>query len=203
MSLIYNGKFILVPTYTPGYLLSEDAKFQDERPIMHIAISLDWLRKDFAATDPDVDMETFMDEEATYDDFEDTAMRALQDNWFAFAVYDNGEEEKVIFPERENIAAGSMGSVMQAYHEYMREETIFEHVCRKAKEIPYNARKGCPVGFMVDNGRLVFGESDPARYANRDGAEQAFIDILARCGETVLKNPEYGTLSLGPILADV
>lgn len=203
MPKIYNKKFVLVPTYTPEYLLSEDAKYQDERPIMHIAIDLNWLRKDFAAIDPEADLEAFLDEEATYDDFEGTAERALLDGWFAFAIYDNGEKEEVIFPERENPGSGSVADMMRAYHEYMREETIFEHICRKAKEIPYNARMGCPVGFMVDNGSLVFSDSDSARYANRDGAEQAFIDILARCGETVLKNPEYGTLSLGPVLADV
>lgn len=191
MPKVYNKKFVLVPTYTPEHLLSEDAKYLDERPLIHIAIDIDWLRRDFSSWMDTISLEEYLDTEATYDSFEDTALRALLDGWFAFAVYDNGEEEKVIFPERENFAAGSMGSMMRAYHEYMREETIFDHICRKAKDTPYNTRKGCHVGFMVDQGRLVFSDSDPTRYANTKGAEQAFIDILTRCGEPVLHDENW------------
>lgn len=203
MPKIYNKKFMLIPTYTPDHLLSEDGKRMDERPIMHIAFSVDWLRKHFAATDPSLNLERFVDEEATYDDFEDLALKALLDDWFAFAAYDDGEENKVVFPSNHNPWVGSVGDMMQAYHEFVREETVFDHISRKAREIPYSARMGCPVGFMPDGDGLIFSDSDPARYATRDGAEQAFIDILRRCGEIVVKNEKTGTLSETLVLAQV
>lgn len=202
MPTIYNKKFILVPTYTPEHLLSEDGKRMDERPIMHIAIDIDWLRKEFSAIDPTTSLEIFLDEEATYDDFEDAALRALHNGLFAFAVYDDGEEDKTIFPNINIVTSGNVACMMEAYREFMLEETVFDHICRVAKKIPYNARKGCPVGFMVDGGELVFGDSDPARYANKDGAETAFIDILRRCGEQVEKDPRTGALKQTIVLAD-
>lgn len=203
MPNIYNKKFILIPTYTPEDFLSEDGKRMDERPIMHIAIDIDWLRQRFYATVPTMRLlEPFIDEEATFDDFEDLAEQAIAKGLFAFAIYDDGEETKTLFPNINIVTSGNVACMMEAYREFMLEETVFDHICRVAKKIPYNARKGCPVGFVVDGGELVFGESDPTRYANKDGAETAFIDILRRCGEQVEKNPRTGALKQTIVLAD-
>lgn len=140
---------------------------------------------------------------SAYDDFEDLAVQAIAKGLFAFAVYDDGEEDKTIFPNINIVTSGNVACMMEAYREFMLEETVFDHICRVAKKIPYNARNGCPVGFMVDGGELVFSDSDPARYANKDGAETAFIDILRRCGEQVEKAPRTGALKQTIVLADV
>lgn len=198
MPKIYNKNFVLVPTYTPESLLAPCGKYCDEIPVMCVAVDLPWLRDQFS--DEKGPLEDFIDNEATYDDFETVAMQAIRERRFAFAVYDDGENEQVLFPDTLNPDTGKVSDVMGAYHEFLREETVFDHICRKANSVTYNARKACPVGFMpVGGSKLVFSESNPTRYADRNGAETAFIDILRHCNEMVLKGDDGILRLLGPV----
>lgn len=194
MPKTYNDKFVLVQTYTPEDLLSEDGKRMDESPLMSIAIGIDWLRKEFAKEEIPMTLEEFLDDEATFDSFEYPAITAIQEDQFAFAVYDNGEEQLTLFPERCPAGDYDVRCMMDAYRQYQLEETVFDHICRVIRHRPM--AKDTPAVFMEDGpGCLVFGSHWSLQYEGEMGAEKAFIDILRQCGEIVSMG-ENGILRL-------
>lgn len=128
-----NGKYVEIHTYATQLLMDEgsfegDYGDYDEQPIMAIAVEANWLAKtlyksgDLPNEDLD-DLENFLDNVACYDDLEDVAIEAINKNKFAFAVVNN-EKDAIFFPNNPDSLA------MQALWEYMRSETVFQHIRR-------------------------------------------------------------------------
>ena len=206
IQLYGNKRYIMVTTYTASNLLKngERPTHSDETPLMRCAIDRIWLWHEMADDLPHgVGLEKFIENEATYDTFETEAIRAMAKGKCAFAIYeDENFDEHIWFPA--SMDRGEVADAMLAYHEYMSEETIFEHICRKVRATPFSAVKPARNLFMEDGkNHLIFNETSPTQYAGGLGVEQAFIDILRRCGETILKDNDTGYLTLGPVLADM
>lgn len=165
-------QYVLIFTYATQLLINrgrEDAMDDDEQPIMALAIDKDALRKaleedgTISANDSTA-LDDFLEYDAVYDDLEDIANEAINEGKFAFAVV-NGMDE-MFFPDAPDQAA------MQALWEYMRSETLFEHI-RRLLTTSGNVDKH----IRVEGGCLVFGYGIQGRSVR---------NLLTAVGETTI-----------------
>lgn len=161
-----NTKYTVVETYANDIMRAEEMDpyspiFDDESPILLIAIDTDFLCQEMEMTREE--LEAFLNEESTDESFEAVAFKAYKEDKFAFALIPDDEKNGKthhIYPETATPAA------MEALQLYMEE--VSEERCD-------NVRRGMKTDTTVFDAILAeVKDGKGGRYVCHDGGSIVF-----------------------------